>query len=994
MAFSKGLGLLCFVFIIHLAGVYLFTNGFLLTRLSLPDFTSCSDDSCTLRPTHQRAILLIVDALRFDFISPDPPIPASPFHHNILTLPRELTAAKPRNSFLFNAYSDPPTATLQRIKALTTGSLPTFVDIGNNFGGSSIAEDSIIKQLGIAGRKTAFMGDDTWMSVFPDSWNQSFPYDSFNVEDLHTVDEGVIEHLFPLMQEPTKPFDFLIGHFLGVDHVGHRVGPDHPSMKDKLQQMNRVLTQVVEHLDDDTLLVVLGDHGMDRTGDHGGDGTLETSSALWVYSKSTEISIGPSTIPSGLLQFTTFPNSPNSHRHIQQIDIVPTLSLLLGLPIPFNNLGTVIPELFWRDEDGIGLSKALQINVEQVKSYLHAYRSSSSGGELDDAWEKLNSAYIATQAETPPVEQRLMIMSNYTRVALAACRSIWAQFNPFLMGLGLTLLALGIVATCAAYSGLANSGDNWDDWLAAQLMNYVRGAAVGSVLGLLVYLGLGESGYLPGMDALDCILFFSPFVASIAMIAISPPPLLSSLKNTPISLVLHALSFLSNSFTFWEDHLVPFLLISSITPFALKGFTAPSSRLRWRILGFATLFAVCVRLISTSTVCREEQGAYCHVTFYASSSLPEPPTLVLYFIVPSCLLLPFAITAFLRVSKSHVGLAKIFLPGILMPGLLAGSAHWLMEWADSTGIFGNEWTAILRSTRTWFVRSSFAWVMGIGGFVWWSIPLCLDITESSTSSETKQKRRQVTVIGYANAFGSSYLLFYMIFFAAVYITTQLTGQLILAFSAVALLAYLEVLDSIRDVRAMDEALSASRPSALLKDAPPQRSPPLRFTDIIPVALLGLHAFYGTGHQSTISSIQWKSAFLLTPTMQITLSGITVVLNSVGPVALAGLAVPLVALWNRSPAATQEQTKPVKVDTQIQGESILACLGMMIYFATLLLGTAVSAAILRRHLMVWKVFAPRFMLAVVEAVVVDVGLLVGFGVGVQRVSGAVRGVFGK
>jgi phosphatidylinositol glycan class O len=42
---------------------------------------------------------------------------------------------------------------LQRIKGLTTGSLPTFVDIGNNFGGSSIADDSIIKQLRLSGKK-------------------------------------------------------------------------------------------------------------------------------------------------------------------------------------------------------------------------------------------------------------------------------------------------------------------------------------------------------------------------------------------------------------------------------------------------------------------------------------------------------------------------------------------------------------------------------------------------------------------------------------------------------------------------------------------------------------------------------------------------------------------------------------------------------------------------------------------------------------------------
>lgn len=150
---SKGLIALLWIFFLHLAGIYLFTGGFLLTRLSLPDTTSCSDRSCTLPATHKRAVVLIIDALRFDFLSPHPPNPPSQYHHNILTLPRELTEQQPEKSLLFNSYADPPTATLQRIKGITTGSLPVFVDLGNNFGGSSIAEDSIMKQLKLAGMK-------------------------------------------------------------------------------------------------------------------------------------------------------------------------------------------------------------------------------------------------------------------------------------------------------------------------------------------------------------------------------------------------------------------------------------------------------------------------------------------------------------------------------------------------------------------------------------------------------------------------------------------------------------------------------------------------------------------------------------------------------------------------------------------------------------------------------------------------------------------------
>jgi hypothetical protein len=37
-------------------------------------------------------------------------------------------------------------------------------------------------------------------------------------------------------------------------------------------------------MDSETILFVLGDHGMTQTGDHGGDSLDEISSALFVYS--------------------------------------------------------------------------------------------------------------------------------------------------------------------------------------------------------------------------------------------------------------------------------------------------------------------------------------------------------------------------------------------------------------------------------------------------------------------------------------------------------------------------------------------------------------------------------------------------------------------------------------------------------------------------------------------------------------------------------------
>jgi phosphatidylinositol glycan class O len=321
-----------------------------------------------------------------------------------------------------------------------------------------------------------------------------------------------------------------------------------------------------------------------------------------------------------------------------------------------------------------------------------------------------------------------------------------------------------------------------------------------------------------------------------------------------------------------------------------------------------------------------------------------------------------------------MGLAVTFLPFILAPALISGSAYWIIEWADSASVLGDEWTGVLRLGRTWVARFAFGWLLLAGGTLWALVPLCLNIEIT-----TRGEKREVKVLGYANAFGAPYLLFWTLALGAVYMCTQLTGQLVLALATVALIAYLEVLDSVRDVKGIEAAfLTTSTPSAVLDPvASAALVPAIRFGDVVPVALLGLHAFYGTGHQSTISSLQWKSAFVLTPTVGYPWSVVTVVLNSVGPFFVFALAVPLVALWNKAPLRSgstasgtntstsketerqtqQPQEQPGSPQNQVESESTLAGLGIMIYYSALLLGTAVSAAILRRHLMVWKVFAP-------------------------------------
>lgn len=143
------------------AGIYLFLSGFLLVRLEVNRTSTCGDvlqpsgeehgDFCRAQPRFRRAVLLIIDALKMDFARFDPNNTAPRPYQNKLPVLEETVSVRPSHSRLYPFRADPPTTTMQRIKGFTTGSLPTFVDVGNNFASSAILEDNLIHQFGRVG---------------------------------------------------------------------------------------------------------------------------------------------------------------------------------------------------------------------------------------------------------------------------------------------------------------------------------------------------------------------------------------------------------------------------------------------------------------------------------------------------------------------------------------------------------------------------------------------------------------------------------------------------------------------------------------------------------------------------------------------------------------------------------------------------------------------------------------------------------------------------
>jgi len=122
-------------------------------------------------------------------------------------------------------------------------------------------------------------------------------------------------------------------------------------MVPKQKEMDGIVQQIYEamttrpHLNS-ALLVLLGDHGMNDAGNHGGSAPGETSPAL--------VFISPvfKNISSGLESPAVHMDNFRYYDSVEQSDIAPTLGALLGFPVPKNNLGVLIPRFLGLWEKG------------------------------------------------------------------------------------------------------------------------------------------------------------------------------------------------------------------------------------------------------------------------------------------------------------------------------------------------------------------------------------------------------------------------------------------------------------------------------------------------------------------------------------------------------------------------------------------------------------------------------------------------------------------
>ncbi|KAG2181438.1 hypothetical protein INT44_008251 [Umbelopsis vinacea] len=1013
-------------------------------------------------PPFQRAIIVLIDALRFDFLPKLSERPSDQFYTNRLPIVQDLLDQSPESTVLFQFRADPPTTTMQRLKALMTGSLPTFIDAGSNFASSDVNEDHLLRHLVRRFKSTYFMGDDTWKNLFSDVLNDNsriFPFDSFKVFDLDTVDHGILGKLWPLLadghlsQDPTKSslidngsnssqWDCIITHFLGVDHCGHTYGPEHPSMAAKLDEMNTMLQRLVQYVDEDTLLILFGDHGMSVQGDHGGESEEEVMSGLLMHSK-RPLTLSHSNHKKGDLHQDYFQHLFSKiHRNrdkalsydhdaitarlgydataypiVSQIHLVPTLSYLFGTPIPFGNLGALIPDLLYPTQQVDGPATLLyfiqqfRINALQVYNYLSMYSSSgkhngfsisaldplfqilyAADRRLDDLSSQptfkkwVGTSHSSEEESTTLVEQLediLMMYDEFLIATLKYCMAIWAQFDVGCMVAGSVILVaalLSIVGVFVKPRWIYTFQHAFNNTVVRLLTTL--GAASGFIFGFAVaHLSTQESGlwysYVARHGVFDKMSIFGwtttlAFLGNTAGLAIAiatQSELTLSVfqkcskwisHNPELILVLitslvHALTLGSNSFIVYEDSVVRFILASWSIYWLIRGVASSSHTLR-SLKSSSDLWAPILTLLfiqatATTGLCREEQQPNC--TYVHSGSLSFMPSANETTFVDNWLTV-IATTAFLLASI----FLCIFLPGVMQQAWFSSSKP------KKTASTSYTWCKALYGLSIGLTMLRYIYL------IFENTSSTQYIVVSTLQSSTYQNLSSAVI--YLDGLTAEQWLHTFTRLFQIYIPrlNYLIGGLFLSF------AFCKAWKPV-DLKALEESAwiahiggtiilaTVQRPIGgviilcwpLMLQTLTRRSDKSSISKTLTARLvvlhyLGEHLFFVTGHQAILTAIHWETAFIGFDEMYMIPNAILVSLATLGG---------FIVSWSSS----------LVVISQVLGDNPDPRLRQAIYQASVLLmslfifiPTSLSSVfiiVLRRHLMTWKIFAPRFLL---------------------------------
>jgi phosphatidylinositol glycan class O len=516
---------------------------------------------------------------------------------------------------------------------------------------------------------------------------------------------------------------------------------------------------------------------------------------------------------------------------------------------------------------------------------------------------------------------------------LSIYKRLWATFDLLRMAMGISLCALGVILLCFVMKILLGE-DAESQPVPFDFAAILKNVLVGSLLGLVCSPSARIAG-IGSQEPVDSLLFtiaiggiigaFTYFLSIHGRFRRLKAPSLWSWLGI-IFVVGQSAGFASNSYTIWEDNILLFFLSTFAIVAAAHSLRQDNKFVRIQGVCYSILFADLGRITFYSQRCREEQMPTCHTTYFgATGSVAAIENLIPLTIAVA---LPLVIKPYLPHPIHQSGVAKNWVSWGLQFGLVLNASYWFLNSIDNADWFD---AFSKDSLKTLKVRiAQFQLVLGfstgIAAFIW----------RAETASIAEKSRSRVQSRHEMNAVRARYLYLLAAFLLPALLVQEPlgAGSLFLFFCQIISLAEILHTNSL------------------------QNHP----VGPIMLGILGSFHFFRTGHQATLSSIQWRSAFIAFHNLSYPGSPFLVMLNTFGAQILVAIAVPLIPLW-RSEGEVGEAGLVSKISGSVAAH--------LLYHGAICLSTMVWAGLLRRHLMLYRVFCPRFMMSAVVLLVVDV-----------------------
>ena len=313
-------------------------------------------------PLAKRAILIVFDGLRCD---------------TALTMPT-LMALRERGAALVSRVGQ-PSLSLPGWTAMTTGTWQEISGVNSNFYTGTPQIESIFSLARRQGMTTAIVGDRVWQQLFGEhasygkyvQWQKALgaghvipegyipgPTGYHDKAGIIGSDEELLTAALDLWQNQQP--DFMMLHLSAADNYGHGYGgASHEYRIAARDHLDRALSQLLTLVNlGDTAVLVTSDHGHLDVGGHGGWEEIVLDSPL--------IMAGAGIKPDG--------QGIGYCGREAQVDIAPTLSALLGLPIPAHNQGRPLTEYL-----SIGERDKAAIDLAWLKQQASFYRLYGEG---------------------------------------------------------------------------------------------------------------------------------------------------------------------------------------------------------------------------------------------------------------------------------------------------------------------------------------------------------------------------------------------------------------------------------------------------------------------------------------------------------------------------------------------------------------------------------------------------------------------------------------